>query len=290
MAVPLWVDMRRNLSTLPKTGNRLRFILVCRGAGIAHIHGQRVGFTAPIVFCLNEREDFVLDHAVDLETRMIFFHPEFINAAFTLENIYGPDDEFRWSERSDRAWLSPFVDRDSNYHGYLTTGTATARRLTTLWEAISKELIEQNDHFWACRSRSFFLELLFLVARVYNNPNASDTVPLSGEPTEIDTVILYLHSNYRQKMTIAELTKAFNMNRTALNAKFTKVTGLSIMSYLIKLRINLAAVLLRDTTLPMDEIIDRTGFNDISHFHRMFKKHMGDTPSAYRQKTSWLAG
>lgn len=290
MEVPLWAHMEGDLLTLSALGNRLRFILVSRGAGIARIHGHRVAFASPVIFCLNEREGFVVDHGADLETRTLFFHPEFINAGFTLENIYGPGDEFRWSERSDRALLYPFVERDSNYHGYLQISTVIARRLITLYEAINRELVEQNDHFWACRSRSFFLELLFLVTMVYNNPGATDAIPLPGEPGEIDAVILYLHANYRQKMTISELTRVFHLNRTALNANFTKATGLSIMSYLIKLRIHLASVMLRDTTIPLDEIIHRTGFNDISHFHRMFKKHMGYTPNAYRQKYSWLAG
>lgn len=289
MVVPLWLHAFEELPTLPAAADRLRSILICRGAGIARLQGHRMAFTAPIIFCLNEREDFVVEHSTDLDARILLFHPQCINAALTLENICESDEKLSWSERSDRSWLYPFVKRDSNYQGYLQLGMITVRRMIALFEAINTELTGQCDHFWPCRSRSFFLELLFLLQRVYNNPRVTDTIPLLADSGEIDAVILYLHANYQQKMTISDLTRVFHLNRTALNAKFTEATGLSIMNYLIKLRTQMAAVMLRDTTIPINEIIHRTGFKDTSHFHRMFKKHMGDTPSAYRQKYSWLA-
>ena len=69
--------------------------------------------------------------------------------------------------------------------------------------------------------------------------------------------------------------------------KFQKATGMTIISYLTKLRINVAALLLKDTFLPVSEVIDRVGFNDITHFGRMFKKYIGTSPTEYRQKYSW---
>jgi AraC-like DNA-binding protein len=66
--------------------------------------------------------------------------------------------------------------------------------------------------------------------------------------------------------------------------KFRSSTGTSIIEYLVKLRIKIASTMLRDTMLPVSEILDRVGFNDSVHFIRMFKKHIGCTPSEYREK------
>jgi len=62
------------------------------------------------------------------------------------------------------------------------------------------------------------------------------------------------------------------------------VTGMTIVAYLIQLRIKLAATMLRDTGLPVTEIHQRVGFNDDSHFRRTFRKYTGASPSEYRQR------
>jgi AraC family L-rhamnose operon regulatory protein RhaS len=56
-----------------------------------------------------------------------------------------------------------------------------------------------------------------------------------------------------------------------------------IKDYLIKLRIKVSSVMLRDTALPVSEIMYRSGFNEINHFDRMFKKYMNCSPSDYRK-------
>jgi AraC family L-rhamnose operon regulatory protein RhaS len=106
-----------------------------------------------------------------------------------------------------------------------------------------------------------------------------------GEVLEnVDDIITYLHTNYQNKITLDLLASKFNSNRTTLNERFYKATNLSIINYLIDYRINLASTFLRDTLIPISEIIERVGFNDIAHFGRTFKKHTGMSPSKYRNK------
>jgi AraC-like DNA-binding protein len=80
------------------------------------------------------------------------------------------------------------------------------------------------------------------------------------------------------------MKEKFHINRTTLADKFTKSTGMSVMDYLIRLRVKMAAIMLRDTMLSVSEISYRVGFNDITHFGRTFRKHMGYSPSEYRKK------
>jgi len=47
-------------------------------------------------------------------------------------------------------------------------------------------------------------------------------------------------------------------------------------------------MLLRDTVLPVTEIMNRVGYQDSTHFWRTFRKHIGQSPSEYRQHFSWL--
>lgn len=104
----------------------------------------------------------------------------------------------------------------------------------------------------------------------------------------INDIIFYLYSNYPNKVTINDLMNIFHINRTSLMEKFSKSTGSTIMNYLTKIRINVAAMVLRDTTIPVSEVMERVGFNDMSHFGRMFKKYLGCSPTEYRQKYCWM--
>jgi two-component system response regulator YesN len=78
------------------------------------------------------------------------------------------------------------------------------------------------------------------------------------------------------------MVRLLNTNRTTFSALFKRHTGGSFLSYLIRLRVGKAAVLLRETELPVKEILYQTGFTDPTHFSRCFKKITGLNPGAYR--------
>ena len=184
-------------------------------------------------------------------------------------------------------WLQPFLRRDAAYEGHLSIGPAIHLRLSSLLSAISHQIVQQEDAYWSCRSVSFLLELLLLLSRLLYTSKVEQDIPflsLSNPDGEVDPIILYLHTHYQEKITIAELTKRFHTNRTTLSTRFRQVTGMTIVAYLIQLRIKLAATMLRDTALPVTEIHQRVGFNDDSHFRRTFRKYTGASPSEYRQR------
>jgi len=51
---------------------------------------------------------------------------------------------------------------------------------------------------------------------------------------------------------------------------------------LTKVRLRIAGNMLRNTNCSVQEISDRIGFSDISHFGHLFKRSYGLSPSAYR--------
>jgi YesN/AraC family two-component response regulator len=93
--------------------------------------------------------------------------------------------------------------------------------------------------------------------------------------------------NYSRKITIEELTKEFHTNRNTLSKKFKAETGLSVIDYISKLRIKAACMLLRDTSLPVSEIMQRVGFIDVSYWGRVFKSVSGLSPSDYRKSHNY---
>ncbi|MEJ2571615.1 MAG: AraC family transcriptional regulator [Anaerolineales bacterium] len=271
------------------TGTRFRVVLMENGTGVLNLSGQQVAFLAPTLFCLNENERPEIEQHLNVKARSVYFHPSVINGAFTFEIVRGQGQKLTTAtDFQDLYYLRPFIERTAEYHGVLRIGPASAQRLASLFKALAEELALQRDDNWPCRSRSYFLEVLYLAARIFSGVQENETDTLATNDADITEVILHLHSNYQRKITINEMTEMFNTNRTTLNEKFRDATGMSLIAYLIQLRIQLAAILLRDTELPISEILYRVGYSDRTHFSRTFQKHMGHSPSEYREKFSWM--
>jgi len=285
----LWHNPAEVFDPQFNTGTRFRLVLIESGSGVLQLNEKLVAFIAPTLVCLNEKEQPTIEQHLNLKAQSVYFHPAVINGAFTFEIVRGQGQRLTTTtDLQDLYYLQPFVERTAEYHGTIRIGPATAHRIASLFKALEEELTLQRDNNWPCRSRSYFLEVLYLIARIHSGSLEDESETLASIDTDISDVILYLHSNYNRKITVDELTKTFNTNRTTLNKKFHDVVGMSIIAYLIQLRVQLAAILLRDTELSISEILYRVGFNDRTHFSRTFRKHMGYSPSDYRKQFCWM--
>jgi AraC family L-rhamnose operon regulatory protein RhaS len=244
-------------------------------------------FTAPCLICLNEKDSPLFKECKNIKFKSIYFKPDLINSTFNYENIRAVEPGFSLIEQQDNYLLIPFLHKDKLFRGLFSIDESTLLRVSKLIHSIGIEL-NHTDIYWPCRSRSYFLEILILTTKLLDSRRNLLEYDMDYIPQNIEQVITYLHNNYKERITLDQLATMFNTNRTSLNNQFYKATKLSIIDYLIKLRIKVAATLLRDTLIPISEIINRVGFNDSSHFWRTFKKNMSLTPKEYRERYCWI--
>jgi AraC-like DNA-binding protein len=257
---------------------------------------------APVVFCLNEQERPVLSQSANLEAQALYFLPQDINNGLSFEAMHAEASQLSLLTIEERFWFRAFLDRPSGASLQITLGPATAHQMAQLFEKTAFELTEQ-PLYWRCRARSFLLEIVFFIERLYTEALGERSMKATLHPQtaperdrrvlppmddEMERLLLYLHTHYHEKLTIAELSRAFHTNRTTLATRFNRVTGEPLMAYLISLRIRLAELMLRDTTLPVEEVMNRVGYTNSSHFGRMFRRHTGCSPSEYRHRYCWL--
>jgi len=287
MQIPVCYFEENEFTSNFTLGTRYRFVFIDKGTGIFKIGERREIFIAPVVFCFNESENPILEQGSNLEMKSLFFHPNYINSIFTFENLRDCSEEFRETDVRDRHWLLPFLERE-NFNGKVSLASLDGKKVSKKISAFNKEISEQKDYFWPCRSRSFLIELLFLIQEVRLCPEPTEGLLMDNISENVGEILLYLYSNYQEKITIEMLTKEFNINRTTLSERFTNEVGEPIMTFLIKLRVTLASIILRDTSIPVSEVMERVGFKDPAYFVKAFRKYIGCPPSEYRQENSWL--
>lgn len=263
-------------------------VLISKGSAIMELEGKRRLVSAPCLICVNEKERLTLIEGNDLGAQSIYFHPYFLNMGLRFENVSSKADE-SIAERHDRFLLTPFVEREDNYDGILPLEPMVHQRICELFMAAGSELRVQSDWYWSCRCRSYFMEILISMERIYSLVSAQkyevfgQVTQLAEEYKDIQSILLHIHTNYFEVIHVKELSQKFHTNRTTLSKRFKEATGCTVIEYVNKYRVYIAGTMLIRTNLYISEIAGRLGFMDDTHFSRVFRKYAGTTPIKYRE-------
>jgi len=264
-------------------GNRLRLVSIGEGAGLFRRGGKAWPFRAPVLFCLDEREEAAIECSEPRGNLLIYFHPSVIRNTFDFETIRkdrGPEASI--DLRRDAYWLKPFIDRTRPESGMLFPGRSLANRVEKLGARLAEEAITQETAYWPCRVRSFLIEMLFSIIQGEERPERKLAI------ADVDNELLRrflveIGSRYAERLTIESLARELGTNRTSLQALVSCSLGKSVAEYLASVRLDAARALLADTFLPVGEIAERSGYADASAFSRAFKQGFGVAPSEFRK-------
>jgi two-component system, response regulator YesN len=115
----------------------------------------------------------------------------------------------------------------------------------------------------------------------------SRTIDLSSYSPQIIAVLDYLGDRYTDG-SLRRLGRAVGASPYYLSTRFLAETGMSLRAYINQLRVEAARWLLLETREKIETIAVRIGLHDASHLSRLFQKHTGDRPGAYRRQQNGL--
>ena len=127
--------------------------------------------------------------------------------------------------------------------------------------------------------------LLNIIGTLAEHALLTSNEPVRNPRVELlKTVISYIRQNYQQPLSLGELAALAAMNEQYFCRFFKKALGKTPVSYINSFRIQHAATLLCTTELPVTEICLESGFNNLGHFMKEFKKATRFTPLQFRRQ------
>lgn len=93
---------------------------------------------------------------------------------------------------------------------------------------------------------------------------------------------LFIEENYASPSSLAMLAKRLHLSESRASHVVRITCGSSFRDLLIQKRLMVATELLRCSSMSVLDVALAAGFEDLAHFHRIFRRRIGTTPGKYR--------
>jgi AraC-like DNA-binding protein len=126
-----------------------------------------------------------------------------------------------------------------------------------------------------------------LAGRVYDaqiEQGSSARLPTARDERRIVAALRCMEASPQRDGRLADLASEAAMSPYHFLRVFQQVIGMSPRQYLLRCRLQRAAVQLNTMPDTVSDIALDNGFNDLSSFERMFKRHFGQSPRRYRRR------
>lgn len=98
---------------------------------------------------------------------------------------------------------------------------------------------------------------------------------------QVNTVLQYIYEHYNEEVELETLAGLTYCSVSHVSRLFKKHTGMTILSYIHKLRIEKSLELFEEEKHSLKEVAGMVGYNNLNNFYKHFKDCMGTTPALY---------
>ena len=261
------------------------FLLIILTAGKLEFKVENEQFctAAPAFICFDETADPMLISKQKAQYTCIYFHPEFLNVNMSFEMLR-KKDYGDIASTHDLFLLKPFTDK-----AYVVPIAETQlEKIVQAADCLQTELENQRDWYWSCRGRSYFMEIIIALERMYGligygiKHQISDNAPIIKN-AKLRDAVLYIEGHYGDNIILSDISANAGINHTTLTALMKEELGCTAIEYLMKYRITVAKKQLAFTDVPIKDVANMVGFKTVQHFGRIFKEITDTTPAKFRK-------
>jgi AraC-like DNA-binding protein len=122
-----------------------------------------------------------------------------------------------------------------------------------------------------------------LISRFLNSRRFKSKNP-DPIPSKILDTMRYIQMNLKENLAVKHLADRANLHQDYFSRLFLKHVGQRPLTYLHEKRIERAQYLIATTDLSYTEIAEKVGFENLSHFSKIFKKVTSLPPGQYKKQ------
>lgn len=248
--------------------NFFELIYIVSGTGVQTINKNRLSYEPGHLFLITPDDSHSLEINTETEIFLLRFTDIYIkNGPLTSDSVYKLEYILQHAHHQPGCILKRITDKNLVH---------------PVIEAIRHEY--QNPTLYNTELIQLLINtLIVIIAR-----NISEYLPENinkQSDGKAHTILEYIqtHIYEPEKLSIAKMSEKFGISETYLGRYFKKQANETLQDYISKYRIKLVENRLLYSDLRIGEIANELGFNDESHLNKIFKKHRGTTPSAFRK-------
>lgn len=121
-----------------------------------------------------------------------------------------------------------------------------------------------------------------ITSQMFAAPQALPSATGKLAPWQLRRVTDYMESHFPERIELATLAAQINLSQAHFSRAFKASTGVAPYQWQLNSRLERAQCLLAGSDRSLGEIAQMTGFADTVHFGKIFRKHVGASPGAWR--------
>jgi AraC-like DNA-binding protein len=210
------------------------------------------------------------------------FNTRVVVMSFMPEFVYAPG-----SPSCDYAFLLPFyAKREGHPHVLRRTDDAAGPIYSAMTELLNHNFKSKDQPHSQSGCKAAFLQILYQLTRRFQASEVmrSEFVQHRQQADRLARLFEFVKLNYAEKISVEQATQLVHMSQAQFMKVFKKVSGMTFVAHVTRVRINNALRLLRETDLTIAEIAGKTGFSDQSYFDRRFRQAFGKSPREWRKR------
>jgi AraC-like DNA-binding protein len=248
--------------------NCLELNYVVSGTGLYIIGENEYPINPGDLFVINNCEYHFAFSSQEMVLKVIVFKPEMIwqnNNAF------------------DYKYLQTFFEWKNNFRHHFTPVNPMVKEISALFFEIEKEWNDKNQGYHLV-IKALLLKMLALLYRGFylTEETSKSVLKFQSDYNKIIDAVFYIDENYYNPIDLKLLAKLTHLSPNYFSKLFNNVMSTSVSNYINKKRIAHSCLLLKTTQMNVCEISLKSGFNDVSHFNKIFKSLLGVSPKKYR--------
>ncbi len=242
---------------------------VLKGSGIHEVDGDRYPIMRGDVFVIHGSQAHRIVEQQNLTLA---------NIIYERKHFREIKDEFKELPGFSALFVyEPLFRKNHPFKSFLRLSSQQLENIKMLISQIKEE--QEKRHSGAEKIVEYvFRQMIVKLCRYYHKSDNQSTKGI----LKISSAIDYMEKHFADKITIETLYNQINMSSATFRRTFKNITGSSPIDFLIRLRIEKAAEMMRKKpSIRVLEVCYSVGFENNGYFGNKFKKIIGTTPKKY---------